>query len=105
MIEQVIAQCPGETNRDSLARKLYRHRVANVNNWEFINKDKIVSMNINLIPQKQAKLEQVINNRINDSWNEPTIIRVLIINEEHKPTQSEYVHDQIQDQASFILFI
>ena len=76
--------------------------MTNVNNWEFINKEKLQSMNVHLIPQKKAKLEQVINHRINDSWNEPTIIRVIIVNEEHKPTQSEYLHDQIKDQESFI---
>ena len=38
-------------------------------------------------------MEQVLNNRINDAWNEPSIIRVLIVTEELKPTSTEMLMD------------
>ena len=38
-------------------------------------------------------MEQVLNNRINDAWNEPTVIRVLIVTEELKPTSTEMLID------------
>ena len=93
LIDQIIKEVPQEKDRDIIARKLYRHRVVDTGNWEHINKEKMSNMQASLIPQRQAKLDQVINNRINDSWNEPTIIRVIIVNEEHKPASSEIIYD------------
>ena len=93
MIDQVQKQCPEETDRELLARKIYRHRVSMVGNWDSINKERYSSMPYNLIPQRSAKVNQVLNNRINDPWNQPTTFKVIIVNEEHKPASSTLVLD------------
>lgn len=91
LVEQVVNKCSVPQDKASLKRKIYRHRVLDTNSWEHLNKEKFVAMPINLIPQKQSPMSQVVNNRLNDSWNEPTVIKVLIIQEELKPTQSDFV--------------
>ena len=68
------------------------------NSWEFINQEKFVAMPINLIPQPLTSMDQILNNRINDAWNEPTVIKVLIVKEELKPTKFDFVLD-IFDQG------
>ena len=92
-MEQVLQKFPDITDKISLKRKIYRHRVLDTNYWNHINKEKFIAMPINLIPQKSSPMSQVVNNRLNDSWNEPTIIKVLIVHEELKPTSSEFVLD------------
>ena len=59
LIDQVQEKCPEETDRELLARKIYRHRVSMVGEWDSINKEKFSAMPYNLIPQKQAKINQV----------------------------------------------
>ena len=93
MVNQVCENSTDILSKDVLARKIYRQRVAQVAEWEFINKETLSVMPINLIPQKSAKLDQVLNNRINDPWNQPTIIMVYIINAEHKPTEMNFILD------------
>lgn len=96
LVKQVLQKRPDISDKAenlSLKRKLYRHRVLDSNNWQHLNKEKFVAMPINLIPQKSSLMSQIVNNRINDSWNEPTVIKVLIVNEELKPTSSEFLLD------------
>ena len=93
MIRQVKEKIPDAGPDDSLMRKIYRQRVVNVAGWEDINQEKIGTLPTNLIPQRQAKMDQVYSNNLNDSWNEPTIIQVIIVADEFVPNSFEYIHD------------
>ena len=93
LVNQVCENSSDILSKDVMARKIYRQRVAQVAEWDSINKERLSIMPINLIPQKSAKLDQVLNNRINDPWNEPTIIMVHIVNAEHKPTEMKFTLD------------
>ena len=93
LLNQVLVKVPGLKDKASTSRRIYRQRVMATNSWKYINQEKFVAMPINLIPQPSTSMDQILNNRINDAWNEPTIIKVLIVKEELKPAKFEFVLD------------
>ena len=101
LIQQVQTAFPDQTDVDSIKRKIYRQRVEKISQWPDINNEKFVSMPYNLIPQKLAKMDQLLNHSINDAWNEPTRIQVLILKQESVPQQMEFSLDTIGDKGEF----
>ena len=55
LVDQAMKQCDKITDKVSMARKIYRHRVSSVADWPHINKEKFIPMPFNLIPQKSTK--------------------------------------------------
>ena len=102
LVKQVQTAFPDQTDTDSIKRKLYRQRVGKISQWPDINNEKFVSMPFNLIPQKLAKMDQLLNHSINDAWNEPTRIQVLIVKEESVPKEFEFSLDLVNDSGEFI---
>ena len=102
MIDQIRRRLPDSGTDETLRRKIYRQRVADVITWEDINQEKIAIFPMNMIPQKAAKMDQVFNNSLNDSWNEPTIIKVFIVNEENCPEKFDFIYDAFTIESSVI---
>ena len=101
LVKQVQTAFPAQKDVDSIRRKIYRQRVEKISKWDDINNEKFVSMPYNLIPQKLAKLDQLLNHSINDAWNEPTIIQVIIVKQESVPQKMEFSLDTVDDNGEF----
>lgn len=101
LVKQVQTAFPDEKDTDSLKRKIYRQRVGKISQWDDINNEKFISMPYNLIPQKLAKMDQLLNHSINDAWNEPTQIQVLIVKQESVPMEWEFSLDTVNDKNEF----
>ena len=102
LVAQVRAQITVNGDDDSLKRKIYRQRVTNVPHWDDINQEKFVGLPVNQIPQRRARMDQVIQNTVNDAWNEPTVIKVIIVQEDYNPIEMDYIHDIFQVDSAVI---
>ena len=101
LVNQVQTAFPEQKDRASIGRKIYRQRVASIPSWDDINNDKFTGMAWNQIPQKFSKLDQLLNHNINDSWNEPSIIQVLIIHQETAPTELDFSLDIVDENGQY----
>ena len=102
MVAQVRQTIDVAGDDESLKRKIYRQRVVNIPLWDDINQEKYVSLPVNQIPQRKARMDQVIQNPINDAWNEPTVIKVIIVHEDYNPIDFNYIHDSFQIDTAVI---
>ena len=100
MVEQVKLKLNLTGDDESIKRKIYRQRVVNIANWENINQEKFSPLPMNQIPQRLALMDQILQNPLNDAWNEPTIIKVLIIHEDYNPISFDYIHDVFEVESS-----
>ena len=102
MVKQVRERIQTNGDDDSLKRKIYRQRVASIPLWDDINQEKFVALPVNQIPQRRARMDQVFQNTVNDAWNEPTVIKVIIVQEDYNPMKMEYIHDAFQLDSAVI---
>ena len=96
MVQQVKEKVTNIKDEESLKRKIYRQRVANIPLWNDINQEKFVALPVNQIPQRLAKMDQVFQNTVNDAWNEPSEIKVIIVHEDYNPKSFDYIHDSFE---------
>ena len=102
MVAQVRAKIQSRGDDDTLKRKIYRQRVASIPLWEDINQEKFVALPVNQIPQRRARMDQVFQNTVNDAWNEPTVIKVIIVQKDYNPMKLEYIHDVFQPDSAVV---
>ena len=101
LADQVQTASPSQLDKDSIQRKIYRQRVNDIAKWPDINNEKFVGMAWNMIPQKATKMDQLLNLSINDSWNEPTCIQVLIVNQDATPDSLEFALDTVHSDNNY----
>lgn len=102
MVAQVRNKIQSNSDDDTLKRKIYRQRVAAIPLWDDINQEKFVALPVNQIPQRRARMDQVFQNTVNDAWNEPSVIKVIIVQEDYNPMKMEYIHDMFQLDSAVV---
>ena len=102
MVAQVKEKLKLTGEDESLKRKIYRQRVTNIQFWDDINQEKFVSLPVNQIPQKGAKMDQLFQNSINDAWNEPSIIKVIIVQQDFNPNKFDFIHDSFELASAIV---